>query len=173
MVRPAEGRLAALDGAGRVLGFAVAPPPGGGPGPAAALLATDVTPVEGGCRFRVVSEEIGEREVRLSVPGRHNVADATAAIGAMACALDLDERLPRIEDLIAALETFPGMARRLERKGTRSGAVVYDDYAHHPTEVGSVARGAPRAPAPSPDRRLSAASLLADESARIAVRRVP
>lgn len=135
LVRPAEGRLAALDGAGRVLGFAVAPPPGGGPGPAAALLATDVTPVEGGCRFHVVSEEIGEREVRLSVPGRHNVADATAAIGAMACALDLDERLPRIEDLIAALESFPGMARRLERKGTRSGAVIYDDYAHHPTEV--------------------------------------
>jgi len=89
----------------------------------------------GGCRFRVVSEAIGEREVRLSVPGRHNVANATAAIGAMACALDRDERLPRIEDLIAALETFPGMARRLERKGTHAGAAVYDDYAHHPTEV--------------------------------------
>ena len=135
LVRPAGTRLAALDGAGRILGFAVAPPAGSGPGPAAALLATDVTPAAGGCRFRVVSEEIGEREVRLSVPGRHNVADATAAIGALACALDLDERLPRLDDLIAALETFPGMARRLERKGTRSGAVVYDDYAHHPTEV--------------------------------------
>ena len=35
----------------------------------------------------------------------------------------------------AALADFPGMLRRLERKGTRSGAVVYDDYAHHPTEV--------------------------------------
>ncbi len=135
VVRPAEGRLAALDGAGRILGFAVAPPPGAGVGAAAALLATDVEPAEGGCRFRVVSEEIGEREVRLSVPGRHNVANATAAIGALACALELDERLPRLDDLIAALETFPGMARRLERKGTRSGAVIYDDYAHHPTEV--------------------------------------
>ncbi len=135
VVRPAEGRLAALDGAGRVLGFAVAPPPGAGPGPAAALLATDVTAVAGGCRFRIVAAEIGEREVRLAVPGRHNVANATAAIGAMACAIDRDERLPRIDDLIAALESFPGMARRLERKGTRSGAVVYDDYAHHPTEV--------------------------------------
>ena len=135
VVRPAEGRLAALDGAGRVLGFAVAPPAGAGPGPAAALLATDVAADAGGCRFRVVSEAIGEREVRLSVPGRHNVANATAAIGAMACALDRDERLPRIEDLIAALETFPGMARRLERKGTHAGAAVYDDYAHHPTEV--------------------------------------
>jgi UDP-N-acetylmuramate--alanine ligase len=135
LVRPAEQRLAALDGAGRILGFAVAPPPGGGPGPAAAVLATDITPVEGGCRFRIVSAELGEREVRLSVPGRHNVADATAAVAAMACALDLDERLPRLEDLIAALESFPGMARRLERKGTRSGAVIYDDYAHHPTEV--------------------------------------
>jgi UDP-N-acetylmuramate--alanine ligase len=73
--------------------------------------------------------------VRLAVPGRHNVADATAAIGAMACALERDERLPRLEDLIAALATFPGMSRRLERKGSFAGAVVYDDYAHHPTEV--------------------------------------
>jgi len=91
--------------------------------------------VAGGCQFRIASEEIGEREVTLSVPGRHNVADATVAIAAMACAIELDERLPELDHLIAALESFPGMARRLERKGTRSGAVVYDDYAHHPTEV--------------------------------------
>lgn len=134
LVRPAEPRFATLDGAGRILGFAVTPR-AGGPGPAAALLATDVTPTAGGCSFRIVSEELGEREVRLSVPGLHNVADATAAIGAMTCALELDERLPRVEELIAALESFPGMARRLERKGTRAGAVLYDDYAHHPTEV--------------------------------------
>jgi UDP-N-acetylmuramate--alanine ligase len=135
LVRPAETRFAALDGAGRILGFAVTPPRGSGPGPAAAVLATDIAPVEGGCRFRIVSDELGEREVRLAVPGRHNVANATAAIAAMACALDLDETLPRLEELIAGLESFPGMARRLERKGTRSGAVIYDDYAHHPTEV--------------------------------------
>jgi UDP-N-acetylmuramate--alanine ligase len=35
----------------------------------------------------------------------------------------------------AALGDFPGMLRRLELKGSRDGALVYDDYAHHPTEV--------------------------------------
>ncbi len=135
VVRPAETRLAALDGAGAVLGFAVAPPPGAGAGTPAALLAADVVADRGGSRFVVSSEAIGEHQVRLSVPGRHNVANATAAIGAMLSALELDSGLPPIAELIAALESFPGMARRLERKGTRSGAVIYDDYAHHPTEV--------------------------------------
>ena len=138
VVRPAadgQSRLAALDGAGTVLGFAVSPPPGSRAGAVAALLATDVEAVAGGSRFRLVSEALGEVEVRLSVPGRHNVANATAAIGALLCARDLDPGMPSMEDLIAALGTFPGMARRLERKGTRSGAVIYDDYAHHPTEV--------------------------------------
>jgi len=135
LVRPAAARLAALDGAGRVLGYAVAPPPGADPPPPAALLATDVEPVAGGCRFTIRSEATGELEVRLDVPGRHNVADATAAIGALACARELDPGMPPLADLVAPLASFPGMARRLERKGERSGAVIYDDYAHHPTEV--------------------------------------
>ena len=135
IVRPAEPRLAALDGAGSILGFAVAPPPGARAGVAAALLASDLSSVEGGSRFRVGAAAIGEIDVRLAVPGRHNVADATAAIGALLSARELDPSLPPIEELAAALASFPGMARRLERKGTRSGAVIYDDYAHHPTEV--------------------------------------
>ena len=35
----------------------------------------------------------------------------------------------------AALADFPGVRRRLELKGSRDGARIYDDYAHHPTEV--------------------------------------
>ena len=35
----------------------------------------------------------------------------------------------------AALADFPGVKRRLELKGARAGARIYDDYAHHPTEV--------------------------------------
>jgi UDP-N-acetylmuramate--alanine ligase len=135
LIRPAGLRLGTLDGAGRVLGYAVAPAPGGAPPPPAALLATDVEPRAGGCEFRIVSEALGDRAVRLAVPGRHNVADATAAIGALACARDRDRGLPELAELIAGLASFPGMARRLERKGERGGAVVYDDYAHHPTEV--------------------------------------
>jgi UDP-N-acetylmuramate--alanine ligase len=65
----------------------------------------------------------------LAVPGAHNNLNAEAALAAIELA-GLD-----IEAAATALASFPGMLRRLERKGTRDGAVVYDDYAHHPTEV--------------------------------------
>ena len=66
---------------------------------------------------------------RLGVPGRHNLANALAALGAIELA-GLD-----VAAGAEALESFPGMLRRLERKGELNGAAVYDDYAHHPTEV--------------------------------------
>src|SRR5437763_16061371 len=68
--------------------------------------------------------------VKLGVPGRHNVLNALAALGACREAgLPLDEAAP-------ALESFVGAGRRFEPHGrTASGALVYDDYAHHPTEV--------------------------------------
>jgi UDP-N-acetylmuramate--alanine ligase len=63
------------------------------------------------------------------VPGRHNLLNARAALAALELAgFDLGEAA-------AALAGFPGMLRRLELKGRRDGALVYDDYAHHPTEV--------------------------------------
>jgi UDP-N-acetylmuramate--alanine ligase len=89
------------------------------------VAATDLELGAEGSRFRVAGAD-----VELGVPGRHNVLNAVAAI--VAC-----ERagLPAAE-AAAALRTFPGAGRRLERRGvTSSGAVVYDDYAHHPTEV--------------------------------------
>ena len=65
----------------------------------------------------------------LGVPGRHNVLNARAALGAIELAgLELG---PAAE----ALASFPGMLRRQQRKGARDGAEIYDDYAHHPTEV--------------------------------------
>jgi UDP-N-acetylmuramate--alanine ligase len=65
----------------------------------------------------------------LSVPGRHNLLDARAALAALELAgFDLDPAA-------RALASFPGMLRRLELKGRRDGAAIYDDYAHHPTEV--------------------------------------
>jgi UDP-N-acetylmuramate--alanine ligase len=68
--------------------------------------------------------------LKLAVPGRHNILNARAAIAATGLA-GLDAG-----GFSQALADFPGMLRRLELKGThRSGAAVYDDYAHHPTEV--------------------------------------
>ena len=67
--------------------------------------------------------------LELRVPGRHNRLNARAALAAVELAgLDVD-------GASAALSSFPGMLRRLELKGRRDGATVYDDYAHHPTEV--------------------------------------
>ena len=65
----------------------------------------------------------------LSVPGRHNLLNARAAVAAVELAgLDVDA-------FAGELAAFPGMRRRLELKGRVDGAAVYDDYAHHPTEV--------------------------------------
>ena len=70
----------------------------------------------------MISEAIGERRVRLSVPGSHNVANALVAIGSMILARELDPGLPPLDDLIDGLAGFPGMARRLQSKGRRRAA---------------------------------------------------
>ena len=68
--------------------------------------------------------------VELSVPGRHNVLNALAALAACrAAGVELPEAA-------AALADFSGAGRRFEPHGTTpGGALVFDDYAHHPTEV--------------------------------------
>ena len=139
VVRPADPRLVALDGADAVVSFAAAEP-GSPPAPVAAVHATDIEPAAGGSTFTLISAAAGEQPVRLAVPGRHNVLDATCALAALLAARELDPALPPIAELIAALGSFPGMARRLERKGERDGALIYDDYAHHPTEVEATLR---------------------------------
>jgi UDP-N-acetylmuramate--alanine ligase len=71
----------------------------------------------------------GPARLSLAVPGRHNLLNARAALAAAELAgFDLDA-------VAAALVGFPGVHRRLELKGERDGTRVYDDYAHHPTEV--------------------------------------
>jgi UDP-N-acetylmuramate--alanine ligase len=69
-------------------------------------------------------------EVRLSVPGAHNARNAAAALEA--CALAGADPA----QAAAALADFAGAGRRYQTLGTtRAGALVIDDYAHHPTEV--------------------------------------
>ena len=73
----------------------------------------------------------GERfaHVKLQIPGEHNVRNALAA--AAAC-ISLGVPHEAVEKGLAA---FRGAGRRFEKKGTYNGAAVYDDYAHHPSEV--------------------------------------
>jgi UDP-N-acetylmuramate--alanine ligase len=68
--------------------------------------------------------------VTLQVPGAHNASNAAAALTAIELA-GAD-----VAKAVAALASFEGAGRRFERLGaTSSGALVVDDYAHHPTEV--------------------------------------
>ncbi len=71
----------------------------------------------------------GPEQLALAVPGQHNLLNARAALAA------LGEAGFELEAAAGALADFPGVKRRLELKGVRAGARIYDDYAHHPTEV--------------------------------------
>jgi UDP-N-acetylmuramate--alanine ligase len=67
--------------------------------------------------------------VRLAVPGRHNVANALAALAAVgACGVAL-------ETAAAALASFAGLRRRLELVGIAGGVSVIDDFAHNPDKI--------------------------------------
>ena len=70
--------------------------------------------------------------VALQQPGRHNRQNAC---GAAALCLELGVAF---DDVKRGLETFPGAHRRLEKMGEFRGVPVYDDYGHHPTEIGAV-----------------------------------
>jgi UDP-N-acetylmuramate--alanine ligase len=95
-------------------------PPG-----ASAYDARDAELLPGGSRFHWDGVT-----VELTVPGAHNAVNAAGALTAAALA-GADPRRAA-----AALADFRGARRRMERVGeTAAGAVVYDDYAHHPTEV--------------------------------------
>jgi UDP-N-acetylmuramate--alanine ligase len=112
-----------------------------------ASIAWDEAPVEGaGLRYGIGAGDLAARDVELvrlgsafqvdgvqvelSVPGRHNVLNALAALASCR------EAGLGLEEAAAGLATFPGVKRRFELRGTTAaGAAVYDDYAHHPTEV--------------------------------------
>ena len=77
-----------------------------------------------------IEQEDWKHEFLLDLPGLHNIRNATAAI-LVAHELGIED-----EDIQRGLSQFQGTKRRLEYIGTLSnGTVVYDDYAHHPTEI--------------------------------------
>lgn len=82
-----------------------------------------------GTRFRVERNGSPQGEVQLPLPGRHNIANALAALGV---ALELGVSF---STAAAALASFKGVERRFEDKGSARGVRVIDDYGHHPIEV--------------------------------------
>jgi UDP-N-acetylmuramate: L-alanyl-gamma-D-glutamyl-meso-diaminopimelate ligase len=100
--------------------------------------AVDLEPATGGTAFRVLRR--GEPYARVRVPllGEHNVRNALAAL-AIAAHVGV-----RAEDAAEGLETFKGVKRRLELRGTAAGVAVYDDFAHHPTAIAETLAGVRR-----------------------------
>lgn len=71
-------------------------------------------------------------QLALRVPGAHNVLNARAALAALELIGATDAEA---EAAVERLASFPGMLRRQQRRGSHGGAEIFDDYAHHPTEV--------------------------------------
>ena len=76
------------------------------------------------------------KDLRLPMPGRHNVSNATAAI-AVANELGISA-----EEIRKGLSAFGGVKRRFTHTGSWNGVEIFDDYGHHPVEIKAVLRAA-------------------------------
>ncbi|MDZ7837152.1 MAG: UDP-N-acetylmuramate--L-alanine ligase [Actinomycetota bacterium] len=92
-----------------------------------------------GSSYQLVFKRDGNLQrlnVKLSVPGIHNVRNSLAALS-VCCCLGLD-----MGKSVELLQYFTGAKRRFEKKGEKRGALIFDDYAHHPTEVSATLEAA-------------------------------
>lgn len=96
----------------------------------ATLFADNIAYVASGSSFRVIDNDAGEAvDVVLHVPGRHNIENALAAMGAARVAG------VALADAGEALAHFKGVKRRLEFIGQENGVTVIDDFGHNPDKV--------------------------------------
>jgi UDP-N-acetylmuramate--alanine ligase len=96
--------------------------------------ATSIFDVE--IRRRRTGRIIELNGLKLPMPGRHNVSNATAAI-AVANRLGISE-----EAIARGLAGFAGVKRRFTFTGEWNGVSIFDDYGHHPVEIKAVLRAA-------------------------------
>ncbi|WP_305091690.1 UDP-N-acetylmuramate--L-alanine ligase [Prescottella sp. R16] len=95
------------------------------------LVSWEARDVGGVAHIRLAGEE-RTRALHLNIPGRHMALNALAALLAA-----LDAGAP-VEELLEGLSGFGGVHRRFQLTGRERGVRVFDDYAHHPTEVRAV-----------------------------------
>jgi UDP-N-acetylmuramate--alanine ligase len=109
-------------------------------GSRAANLSVETVVVAGKESRAMVKLPDGKRaNLRLQVPGMHNLWNAMGALGA-AVALGAD-----VDAALEGLAGFTGVGRRFEQRGEAAGVVVVDDYAHHPTELAATLAAARQA----------------------------
>ncbi|WP_179276168.1 UDP-N-acetylmuramate--L-alanine ligase [Rhodococcus sp. 06-235-1A] len=114
-----------------VLGYGSADADAGPVEMAVRLLAWEPEDIGGVAQLQIAGEDAA-RTVRLGVPGRHTALNALAAFVAAR------QVGAGIEELLAGLTGFGGVHRRFQFTGREHGVRVFDDYAHHPTEVRAV-----------------------------------
>ncbi|MGN6817517.1 MAG: UDP-N-acetylmuramate--L-alanine ligase [Sphingomonas sp.] len=114
-------RLAGTLPADRVLGFAIEAD--------AEITATDIVEKPYGACFTLVIKGRDPVEVELQVPGRHNIANALAAIGAC-CAAGVAP-----DEAAVAIGGFTGLRRRFELVGETNDIAVLDDFGHNPDKI--------------------------------------
>jgi UDP-N-acetylmuramate--alanine ligase len=113
-----------------------------GENPQADVRLLDVDLSGGESRFNVLVRDRATAQatyiegLRLPMPGHHNALNATAAV-AVAHELGVS-----VEDIRKALASFGGVKRRFTRTGEWNGALIFDDYGHHPVEIAAVLRAA-------------------------------
>jgi len=86
-------------------------------------------------RYSAIHKEQTLGEIKLQLIGKHNILNSLMAI---AVGSELDVPFDLIQK---GLSEFKGVFRRFEFKGERDGFVLYDDYAHHPTEIEATLKG--------------------------------
>lgn len=115
----------------RVIGYGSAAPEGGSVPLAAHLLDWEARDVGGVAQVQL-SGEAQPRTLSLSVPGRHM---ALNALGALLAAREVGAG---VDEIVEGIGGFGGVHRRFQYTGRENGVRVFDDYAHHPTEVRAV-----------------------------------
>lgn len=116
----------------RVLRYGSAPPAGGRYPQAATLLSWEQQGTGAVAEIQLAPEldpQAHSRVMRLSVPGRHM---ALNALGALLAAVEIGAS---VEAVLDGLAGFEGVRRRFELVGNAGSVRVFDDYAHHPTEI--------------------------------------
>lgn len=111
------------------------------------IKATDIQFHDEGSSMKIFAHGNYLGELHLHVSGKHNIINA---LGCIAFCLEIG--IPT-DKILESLSRFTGTKRRFEHIGVNAGALIVDDYAHHPTEIRSTLEGARLS---YPDRRIRA-----------------